>query len=55
MTNYATTSCSAMKNIASTLPQKIAAYTTPRADVAALVPADAISIRDVGCSNGSLG
>lgn len=31
------------------------AYTTPRPDIFGLVPASAISILDVGCSNGALG
>jgi trans-aconitate methyltransferase len=31
------------------------AYTTARADIAALVPAGARKILDVGCSNGALG
>lgn len=36
-------------------PQRIAAYTTVREDVASLVPDDATRILDVGCSNGALG
>lgn len=36
-------------------PQRSAAYTTPRPDVVALVPAGARRILDVGCSNGALG
>jgi 2-polyprenyl-3-methyl-5-hydroxy-6-metoxy-1,4-benzoquinol methylase len=36
-------------------PQRIAAYTTAREDVAGLVPHDATRILDVGCSNGALG
>lgn len=34
---------------------RIAAYTTPRPDVAALVPVDSRLILDLGCSDGSLG
>ena len=35
--------------------QKTQAYTTPRADISAMVPPNAASILDVGCSNGALG
>ena len=35
--------------------QQKTAYTTPRADVFAMVPPAAMSILDVGCSNGALG
>jgi 2-polyprenyl-3-methyl-5-hydroxy-6-metoxy-1,4-benzoquinol methylase len=31
------------------------AYTTPRADVFAMVPSNAMTVLDVGCSNGALG
>lgn len=34
---------------------RLAAYTTPRLDVCALVPENAITILDLGCSDGSLG
>jgi SAM-dependent methyltransferase len=37
------------------LPQRDTAYTTPRPDVFALVPAGANLILDIGCSNGALG
>jgi 2-polyprenyl-3-methyl-5-hydroxy-6-metoxy-1,4-benzoquinol methylase len=37
------------------VPDQTAAYTTPRPDVFAMVPASARAILDVGCSNGSLG
>lgn len=37
------------------LPDRTTAYTTPRPDVFAMVPTNAISILDVGCSNGVLG
>lgn len=36
-------------------PERIAAYTTVREDVAGLVPHEATRILDVGCSNGALG
>jgi 2-polyprenyl-3-methyl-5-hydroxy-6-metoxy-1,4-benzoquinol methylase len=35
--------------------QKLASYTSPRADVTALVPATAKAVLDLGCSNGALG
>lgn len=35
--------------------QKTQAYTTPRPDISAMVPASAANILDVGCSNGALG
>ena len=35
--------------------QQKTAYTTPRADVSAMVPQAALSVLDVGCSNGALG
>jgi|GEM_PF-5995796 len=34
---------------------RVAAYTTARSDVAEMVPPNAMSILDVGCSNGALG
>lgn len=34
---------------------RASAYTTPRPDVFALVPADAMNVLDVGCSSGALG
>lgn len=36
-------------------PTRQSAYTTPRPDVFAMVPANVMSVLDVGCSDGSLG
>ena len=36
-------------------PTRQLSYTSPRPDVFAMVPADAMSVLDVGCSDGSLG
>ena len=44
-----------MTAAAGTLLNRESAYTTPRADVSALVPREAMRILDVGCSNGALG
>jgi len=45
-----------MLNRAAQAPiSRSAAYTTPRPDVFELVPPDAASVLDVGCSNGALG
>lgn len=44
-----------MTAVAGTLLNRESAYTTPRADVSALVPREAMRILDVGCSNGALG
>lgn len=37
------------------IEQRTSAYTTPRPDVSAMVPMSALTVLDVGCSNGALG
>jgi SAM-dependent methyltransferase len=44
-----------MPDIALVEPPRVTAYTTPRPDISAMVPDAAVSLLDVGCSNGALG
>src|SRR5688572_19943890 len=38
-----------------TEPSRESSYTTPRPDIFSMVPSTAMTILDVGCSNGALG